>query len=558
MAVLKNVFIGYADRTLEQGKDAILAKINTPTGIPEMTDHTDSNPWIRNIDIWLAISELFNYYIDGAAQEFFLPVSEEYKSAAFIASIFDYRIRGPVGASVDLIFTLSAPALVQITIPAGKVIQTLTGVQFVTQEDGVLEIGETVISIPAVQEVQVVNDTIGQTSGLAGQKVTIDGNIVDESIMITIQAIGWFGQETFAFSNSSDKHFVAGMNENAVMAVEFGDGNNGAIPTGAQDIIASYRTTNGSDGNVPQNTITEIISAIVLPDGFQVTVTNEDPATGGYNAEGLKDLQKKIPLSIRTLYRAVTEEDYKAVTELAPGVARAGVQYICGKVIDIYISPEGDVNGVASTELIEDTQIYIDRRKMITTQVNVKSAGIVHVKMEFDVFLVKNSGFANAAKRIEGRELVADFLSVNNQEIYGQVEIGDIYQILEDMEGVDYTRMKKFTIEPYARPLDSDHQLIWTRTIKSTSIQTVKWKVVQSTALKFQLLKNGSFIGTYDYGTDISFDEIDFNITASGTYDDGNTWEFVTYKYNDNLLLSEPSVPVADVADIVLNVTGGI
>ncbi len=192
---------------------------------------------------------------------------------------------------------------------------------------------------------------------------------------------------------------------------------------------------------------------------------------------------------------------------------------------------------------------------MVTTQVIVMSAGIVHTKIEFDVVLLP--GYSNTGKRTEAKQLIADFLSIANQSIAGSVEIGDLYQILEDLEGVNYSRLKVFKTEPYARPINHTKQLVWTRNVKTTSDATHVWKVIQSNSTHYQLMKDGTFIGTFAYGADISQTEVDFNITAN-SYDDGDTWQFVTYKYNDNLALTEPSIAVADLSDITLNVTGGI
>ncbi len=546
--ILTNKFIGYIERTAAQMKEAILAKLNTPEGIPEMTDHTESNPWIRGIAIWTAIAELFHYYIDGSAQETFLTVAEEYKSAALKAREFDYRVKGSGGATVDLLFTLNAPTTELITIPAGTECRTSDGTRFFTIEEAQIDIDGSQITVEARQEVPVVGQTIGQTTGQPLQKISIEGAIVDNSIQIIIQALEWFGQDTFAFSGATDKHFVAGMNELGLMAVEFGDGVLGEIPTGAQDVIASYRTTSGSVGNMPQKTITEIIGAIVLPNGILISVTNPGAATGGYDAEDLTRLKKRIPLSIRTLWRAVTKGDYDYILMLAPGVAKATSSYVCGKVIDAYIAPEGSTNPRAVPG--RRTQ-----PKMITTMVRVKSAGVVHTKVEFDVVILPN--YVNSEKSTEGIQRITDFLNIQNQQIKGTVEIGDLYELLETMVGVKYSRMKVFTIEPYARPINMIRELFWTRSVGAGSVSTIHWKIVKNDDTHYQLVKNGSFVGTKLFDTEIVLPEITFNVASSGTYVNGDTWEFVTYKYNDNLALDEPSIPVADAIDVTLNVTGG-
>ena len=97
------------------------------------------------------------------------------------------------------------------------------------------------------------------------------------------------------------------------MEMVFGDGIKGVIPSLGDSIAVNYAVSQGAEGNVAANTITDIISSVSVPSGFILKVTNPDRASGGANAETLEDLQRKIPIFIRTQERAVTRQDYQDV-----------------------------------------------------------------------------------------------------------------------------------------------------------------------------------------------------------------------------------------------------
>lgn len=66
---LENPWIGYTDRTFQQIKDNVLTKFQNL--VPEITDHTESNTWVKGISIWAGVTEMLGYYIDNRARGFF-------------------------------------------------------------------------------------------------------------------------------------------------------------------------------------------------------------------------------------------------------------------------------------------------------------------------------------------------------------------------------------------------------------------------------------------------------------------------------------------------------
>jgi predicted phage baseplate assembly protein len=109
--------------------------------------------------------------------------------------------------------------------------------------------------------------------------------------------------------------------------VKFGDSVEGAtLPTGQNNIQASYRTGSGSGGNVPGGTITTLVDRPVGVSG----VTNPLPATGGQDAQSPDDIRANAPQTVLTLARAVSITDYQDLAASFAGIAKACATWIPG------------------------------------------------------------------------------------------------------------------------------------------------------------------------------------------------------------------------------------
>jgi hypothetical protein len=100
----------------------------------------------------------------------------------------------------------------------------------------------------------------------------------------------------------------------------FGDGVEGAtLPTGQNNIQASYRIGSGLSGNVGAGSITTLIDRPLGVSG----VNNPSDATGGQDPQSVDDIRANAPLSVLTLGRAVSITDYQNFSQSFAGIAKA-------------------------------------------------------------------------------------------------------------------------------------------------------------------------------------------------------------------------------------------
>ncbi|WP_338761869.1 baseplate J/gp47 family protein [Bernardetia sp. ABR2-2B] len=549
----KNKWVGYSDRSQEQTVNSVLAKL--PIKLPSHTDHSETDPLRAMLDVWSGIAEMLGYYIDEQARESFLVTTTRYKNVVKFAKMVGYRIKGVIPASVELRFYFENPLPSDVLIPIGTEVQTIDEIIYTTTDNLTILAGETEGFIDAVQQIDFTNISVGTSDGTTSQTFELIEEIVDGSVSVLVDGIGWTSKDSFLRSFQTDNDFVAGVGQSRKMEIAFGDAVKGFIPQVGSEITVNYAVSQGVAGNVSENQITDIISSITTPSGFVLKATNPDRASGGADIESLEDLQRKIPIFIRTQDNMVTPSDYSDVPLLAAGVGSAGHFFDCGKYVDIYISPLG--GGTATQTLLDNVANFLEPRRMMTTKITVRSAGVLQAKVKFAIQV--RSNFVRAAVVAAVKENILSFLSAATQVIGGKVKINDLVEVVETTEGVDSSDTIYFYVEPYARPLlENTTELIWNKSLTEFSSETIKWTITFVSATSFRVSKNGVSIGTTTVGTPITQNEVEFTILPNPDYALGKKWEFYTYPYSNNLSLKEPSMVLAYANDVLIDSEGGI
>ena len=105
----------------------------------------------------------------------------------------------------------------------------------------------------------------------------------------------------------------------------FGDGVEGAtLPTGQNNIQASYRIGSGASGNVASGSISILVDRPLGVSG----VNNPQDATGGQDPQSVDDIRTNAPQTVLTLGRAVSITDYENFASTFAGIAKAHAIWI--------------------------------------------------------------------------------------------------------------------------------------------------------------------------------------------------------------------------------------
>ena len=145
------------------------------------------------------------------------------------------------------------------------------------------------------------------------------------TLAMTIQGVVWHEVDALNGRGPTDRVFVTSLDDDGKTTLELGDGHEGArAPSGNGNVLATYRKGIGTAGNVAAGKITLLAARPLGVRG----VTNPLPATGGGDRESRDDARGNAGLTIQTLDRVVSIQDYGHFARAFAGVAKASADWV--------------------------------------------------------------------------------------------------------------------------------------------------------------------------------------------------------------------------------------
>jgi len=549
---------------------AILSDIRRlfPYFLPEMTDLNPSNPAIALAEIDAAIADQLHFYVDRMINEFFLDTALRRRNVQNILRLIDYEIPSAEAAVVTLKFTLGSIYSDPILIPAGTQYQTSgleEDIYFETIKDLIISAGDLYNSVDA-NEGRTISEEIGISDGTSYQFFNTDSYpVIDDSLQIFVNEGGgyflWYYVDNFANSNDDDKHYTIQKDEYDRAIINFGDNGHGKIPVKNSSIMSIYRIGGGEDGNVESGVIS-VINSSIIHKGNQVSieVINEDAAEGGEERQSIDTAKKLGPLSLRTLGKAVTLEDFEILSLKVSGVGKAQAKNTGYNEVTIYIFGSG---GISSTNALKaKVKEYFDgdgnsitQKRLCTLEVLVESGFYIDPWIEGYVKVFPNYKNANVEQSIiDALQTFFDFESqefgITDDDI-GNLNTSDIISIIRNVDGVDYfnpsiiSMRPNITKEVWSGDADfvDDAWIISNNTIKET------WTINFTSPTKFSVQGSisgiQSNIGTIEnlYQTDGDTPKLIFKIENNGSsMQVGDRCNFRVSGINENIEVNNTEI----------------
>ena len=306
-------------------------------------------------------------------------------------------------------------------------------------------------TISAVQIETIDDENLGKGGGYPEYKLSLKKiPVIRGSQKIQVEGEVWDEKDDFESSCPDDHHYMFDPEKGEIT---FGNGLNGSIPLELQDIRASYKTTLGLKGNVP-----EARRWVINKPGFDsIPEKNLREATGGKGAESIETAKTRAKKDCRTIYRAITSNDFELLALSTPGlrVARAKAlpnynpSYPCiaipGTVTVIVVPfartetfPPVPGDGFCRTVLN-----HLDKHRLVTTNVFVIGPEYVRISVDCTVHIKKGCSSIETEKRIQ--KTLEMFLHPLEGGLDGKgwpfgraVFPSEIYQIIDKDDGVDY------------------------------------------------------------------------------------------------------------------------
>lgn len=419
--------------------------------LPEWTSRSANDFGIILIELFAYVGDALSFYGDRIANEAFLPTAVLRSSVLSIARMLDYRPTQNLAATVGLTFVTRAGGGA-VVIPAGTQIATVpvageTEIIFETDEE--ITIADTPPNQGAVTATQgrtIIDEAVGTSTGAMDQVFSLFYSpAVENSEIVSVDEGGgattWLYVPNLIDAGPDDNAYSTFTDENGVLLLLFGDNVNGRAPSNNAVITVTYRVGGGSVGNVGADKLTAMVTPILNV----ASVSNDDAAQGGADAESLDEIRENAPRSLTTIDRAVTLEDY-ANLAIKAGVAKAKAQASVYTNVNLYIAPHG--GGSASAALKQTVTDYLAGRKMINATVTLYTphdpetgtggdyAGYIDINVTATAHVLPQ--YNRETVRLDVEKAVREVLAYENSYFGDRVTISEMYRAINKVTGVDY------------------------------------------------------------------------------------------------------------------------
>ena len=433
--------ISYSNKDYESLRQELLSRI--PQLTDRWTDFNESDLGVVLLELFCGVGDMLAYYLDAQAAEAFLPTARQRQNVINLCKLIGYRLDIPVAATTTLRFRLPSAMAEDISVPARTVCKAKLDdgdVEFETTEDAVIPCGQLSVNVGARQGTRK-SEEFASTGNRTQRFALSSTSIAQESVRVKIGENNWEEARFFIDSASHSKHFQIETDGLDITWVIFGDGIHGAIPPTGETVTVEYLETLGSEGNIGRDLVTEIVSPI-YHDGTQIdlTVTNPVASTGGSDSETLEHVKLQAPAELRSLWKAVTKDDYKALAEGFPGVAKAQVLDAndCANIryyqVNMAVAPDG--GGLPSPLLKQELAEFIESRKVITIEVNLFDPNYRPVSIDAEVYVYPTEDAQTVRMRIESA--LREFFSFEKMTFGRSVYFSDVVSLIDGVRGVSH------------------------------------------------------------------------------------------------------------------------
>jgi hypothetical protein len=235
---------------------------------------------------------------------------------------------------------------------------------------------------------------------------------------------------------------------NVVLTVQYSIGGSIADNVGVNTITVI--------DTISYNTNTEIYGLDLSFVKSSVAVNNPISATGGKGKDSIENIRQNALANFAAQNRAITREDYIARTYSMPSkygsIAKA---YIIGDTqqdtndreyprdtvsnplaLNLYVlSYDSNKSFIAPNEAIrENLRTYLSNYRMLTDAINIKTAYIVNIGIDFEVIPTPNSNSNEVILRCINR--LKQMFDNDRMQVNGPINISNIISEIDRLEGV--------------------------------------------------------------------------------------------------------------------------
>jgi hypothetical protein len=266
---------------------------------------------------------------------------------------------------------------------------------------------------------------------------------IESTLKVRVNDLLWHEADSLAGLKRTDRSYIVRIDDGGQTTVVFGNGERGArLPTGPENVRATYRNGIGRAGNVKKEQITQLATR---PLGVK-DVINPLPATGGADRESRDQARRNAPLAVLALDRLVSVQDYEDFTRTFAGIGKARATLLSdgfAELVHVTIAGEDDIPIGTDSELLQNLEaalrLYGDPRQPLRIDVRERAFLIV----EASVRVLPDYLWEKVEPKVRAAMLQA--FGFDRRDLGQDAVLSEAYRAIQSVPGVDYVDVDVFT-----------------------------------------------------------------------------------------------------------------
>lgn len=454
--------IDYTSKDYESFRNDMIKQLGVK--MPEYTDIRQSDAGIVILELLAQGLDVISYYQDVIANEAFLVTEEQRNNALKWCKMLNYTPKASTPAEFTQVFVLSSVQDTDTIIPKGTVVKTVDSsaehsIYFETVEDLIIPAGclgdemdgdKYLYSVKVVQGITIPNELLGSSTGAPSQMFNFNYTpVIYDSVKVFVnEQVGfeeWNRVDNFVDSSSTSKDYTLSLNDNDEATITFGDGVFGKIPkVFDRGVYCSYRIGGGSQGNVGAYKISLLDTNLALVDRTFNPYTAD---VYGQDKETLEEIKMNAPVAHRTIWGAVTTQDFADVVKVNFLEVDKIASYSSGIDISLYVLLKNDAE--VTEDFIEETlNLFSENgggRKMVGTgNISIFPAIKRPVNISATLAVKSRYDFEKVKKSIT--DFLTDYFAVGNYDFDTELSFSELCsKVMGEANAIEGIRYFKIT-----------------------------------------------------------------------------------------------------------------
>jgi hypothetical protein len=259
------------------------------------------------------------------------------------------------------------------------------------------------------------------------------------TLEVRVNDIPWSEVTSLTDAGPFDRCYLTQTDDNDKTTIIFGDGVNGMrLPTGRENVTATYRVGVGSGGNVDASAISQLATR---PFGVKA-VTGPLAATGGVDRDDIDQGKANAPRAAAVLDRLVSVEDYADFARTFGGVGKAAAIMVPGgRLPFVYLSVAAATqdNGSTSYENLEQALLQAGDPNM---SVAVDGCELMFLIVAASVTVTSNAVWENVEPEV--RSALLGTFGYQQRDLGQSIALSEVIAAIQAVAGVAAVEVTTF------------------------------------------------------------------------------------------------------------------